>query len=59
MSDSTNGPAPLGTGTDINAADLDVEGNDSVVETSDPDAYDDDGTLAGLGGAEQTGGGAG
>ena len=59
MSDQTNAPAGLGDGTDISAADLDVEANDSVAETSDPDAYDDDGTLGGLGGAEGTSGGAG
>ena len=59
MSDSTNGPADLGPGTDISAADLDVEANDSVAETSDPEAYEDDGTLGGLGGAEGTSGGAG
>ncbi len=59
MSEQTNAPAGLGNGTDISAADLDVEGNDRVAETSDPDAYEDDGTLGGLGGAEGTSGGAG
>ena len=44
---------------DISAADLDVEANDEKVATTDPDAFDDDGTLGGLGGAESTGGGAG
>jgi len=44
---------------DISAADLDIEDNDEKVETGDPAAFDDDGTMAGLGGAESTGGGAG
>jgi hypothetical protein len=56
MSDQQSG---IGPGTDISAADLDVEANDEVSETSDADAYDDDGTLGGMGGAEQTSGGAG
>lgn len=56
MSEQQPGIAP---GTDISAADLDVEANDDVSETSDPDAYDDDGTLGGMGGAETTSGGAG
>ncbi len=51
------------SGTDISAADLDVEANEDVSATSDPDSYVDDetvdGTLGGLGGAEGTGGGAG
>ena len=59
MSEQTNGPSDLGPGTDISAADLDVQANDAVSETSDPDAYEDDGTLGGLGGAEGTSGGAG
>ena len=59
MSEQTNAPGGLGDGTDISAADLDVEANESVAETSDPEAYDDDGTLGGLGGAEGTSGGAG
>ena len=53
MSDQT------GPGTDISAADLDVEANDEVSETSDPEAYDGDATLGGQGGAETTSGGAG
>ncbi|MDP9497280.1 MAG: hypothetical protein M3P46_06400 [Actinomycetota bacterium] len=46
-------------GTDISAADLDVTANDEVSETGDPDAYDEDATLGGVGGAETTSGGAG
>ena len=45
--------------TDISAADLDVESNDEVSETSNPEAYTDDATLGGQGGADQTAGGAG
>lgn len=52
-------PPGFGTGTDISASDLDVEGGDDQVATSDAEAYDEDSTLGGLGGAEQTGGGAG
>ena len=44
---------------DISAADLDVEADPEKAETSDPEAFEDDGTLGGLGGAETTGGGAG
>ncbi len=50
---------PSSGNTDISAADLDVERNQDVSESSNPEAYDDDPTLAGMGGAEQTGGGAG
>lgn len=49
----------LGEGTDISAADLDVEADGEVSATSDPDAYDGDATLGGNGGAEKTSGGAG
>jgi len=59
MSEQTHRPPGLGEGTDISAADLDVEADQGVTETSDPEAYDDDGTLGGLGGAEGTSGGAG
>lgn len=52
-------PAGLGPSTDISASDLEIEGTEQRPETSDPDAYDDDGTLGGLGGAEDTSGGAG
>lgn len=52
-------PAGLGPSTDISASDLDVEANEDRTATSDPDAYQDDGTLGGLGGAEDTSGGAG
>ena len=56
MSEQTSG---LGPGTDISAADLDVDANEQVSATSDPEAYDGDATLGGNGGAEQTAGGAG
>lgn len=46
-------------GTDICAADLDVEGNEERPETAEPEAYEVDSTLGGLGGAEDTSGGAG
>ena len=60
MSEQTNAPGGLGDGTDISAADLDVEGDQSVSPTSEPDAYDDEeGSLGGLGGADGTAGGAG
>ena len=59
MSDTSSNHPGFGEGTDISAADLDVEANEGVTETSDPDAYEDDGTLGGLGGAEGTSGGAG
>lgn len=49
----------LGPGTDIDAADLDVEADQERPATSDPDQYDDDGTLGGLGGSDDTAGGAG
>ncbi len=49
----------LGPGTDIDAADLDVEADQDRPATSDPDQYDDDGTLGGLGGSDDTAGGAG
>lgn len=51
--------AGLGEGTDISAADLDVEGEGEHVATTDPDSFDDDPTLGGNGGADRTGGGAG
>ena len=60
MSSSTPAnPGGLGPGTDISAADLDVEDDVEPTATSDPAEYDDDGTLGGLGGAEGVSGGAG
>ena len=59
MTEPETGPRDLGPGTDISAADLDVHANEDLSETSDPEAYDEDGTIAGLGGAEGTPGGTG
>ena len=54
---------PATTGTDISAADLDVDADDELAATSDPESFTADetvdGTLGGLGGAEGTSGGAG
>ncbi|HEU0102051.1 MAG TPA: hypothetical protein VFR07_06985 [Mycobacteriales bacterium] len=52
-------PQGLGPATDISAADLDLDADRELTETSDPDAYDGDETLGGQGGADRTGGGAG
>ncbi len=58
-SDVNGAGAGLGPSTDISASELEVEAQDDRTETSDPDAYVDDGTLGGLGGSENTSGGAG
>lgn len=45
--------------TDVDAADLDVEGAAEVPETSDPDAFTGDPTQGGLGAVQDQAGGAG
>lgn len=50
--------APV-THTDIGVTDQQIEANEQRPESNDPDAFVDDGTLGGLGGSDQQGGGAG
>lgn len=58
MSEQPDDPATV-SHTDISVSDQDIEANQEQPETSDPGAFFDDGTLGGLGGAEQQSGGAG
>jgi hypothetical protein len=58
VTDPQQAPEPSAEQTDIGPDDTDLD-SDALPETSDPAAFEDDGTLGGLGGADGTAGGAG